>query len=387
MKYISFLFFVSLSLGFAEDIDTLIQYSYDNNFALKMMQKDVDINLESIKSSDSWKNPTISVGMSDILLDNIGDRSIEPMQTQLVSISQIIPLGDKKEISKNIFQTLASLSKFKIEDKKRDIASKITTLAYKSKIITKKLSLLLKKRKNLYKIKKLLKAYQKDREDFFDIDIKILKLKNIEQSLNYQIDEIKNKIEKLTVVPFSDIKLLLEIKNIPIVSIKNHPKIEFLRQNIILKKEKNRLALSKKIADIKLSGGYYQRESRDDYINISLSMPLHVRGIEEVEVIKSKLAIQKSQSRFDDVKNIFEKDIASLNKKLQISATNYMLFREKLLPSQNKIIELTKRKHRNGRTNLIEVLKKINQKIRLEELSLDELKNYFEAYGKLRYYQ
>ncbi len=59
MKYISFLFFVSLSLGFAEDIDTLIQYSYDNNFALKMMQKDVDINLESIKSSDSWKNPTI----------------------------------------------------------------------------------------------------------------------------------------------------------------------------------------------------------------------------------------------------------------------------------------------------------------------------------------
>ncbi len=325
--------------------------------------------------------------MSDILLDNIGDRSIEPMQTQFVSISQIIPLGDKKEISKNIFQTLVSLSKFKIEDKKRDIASKITILAYKSKIITKKLSLLLKKRKNLYKIKKLLKAYQKDREDFFDIDIKILKLKNIEQSLNYQIDEIKNKIEKLTVVPFSDIQLLLEIKNSPIVSIKNHPKIELLRQNIILKKEKNRLALSKKIADIKLSGGYYQRESRDDYINISLSMPLHVRGIEEVEVIKSKLAIQKSQSRFDDVKNIFEKDIASLNKKLQISATNYMLFREKLLPSQNKIIELTKRKYRNGRTNLIEVLKKINQKIRLEELSLDELKNYFEAYGKLRYYQ
>ena len=388
MKYILFLFYMSLCVGLSDDLDSLIQLSYENNFALKAMQKDVNINIESVKSADSWANPILSVGMSDLLLNDISDRSIEPMQTQFISLSQIIPISGKKQISKEISQNFVHILKLQIEENKRILSSKITLLAYKSQIISKRLSLLTQKKKNLYKMKKLLRAYQKDQEELLDIDIKILTLKNREQKLHYQQDVIKEKIEKFTVVPFSNIKLALLIFNDkPKTNILNHTKIAIFKQNIILQQQKIRLAISKKRADLKVNGGYYQRDSRDDYVNISFSMPLNIRGTEEIEVVKSQLAFKRSQENLKELKNSFEKDIAVLNKKLKTSTQNYLSYTKRLIPKQNKIIQLLKTKNRIGKTNLLEILNAFNKEIVLKELSFDELEHYFEAYASLRYYQ
>lgn len=371
----------------AEDIDTLIQKAYDNSFALKAMQSDIQINRESVKSSASWDNPVLSAGLTDLRLDNISDRTLEPMQTQFIALSQSIPLRGKKGILKEISKDAVVLSQMRKEEQKAMIASQITLLAYKHEINQKHLDLIDDNRKNLKTIKKLLGAYQKSEESRLGVDVKLLQLENRRQNLQYQQALIKANIEKFTVDPVGSIETSLALAEMPLIDIINHPKVKLLAQKIELLQNKSDLAEAKMTPDLKISGGYYQRENRDDYLNLSFSMPLPVRGAEKVETAKAKLAVLSSRMRLKELKHNFEKEVTVLQRRLETSAQNYKRYTDKLLPKQKKITRYLKTKNRIGDVSLTDVLQSINQSITLETFALRELEHYFEAYAKLRYYR
>ncbi len=387
MKRISLLLCISLSLGLAEDIDTLIQKAYDNSFTLKAMQKEVQINFESTKTADSWDNTILSAGLTDVMLDDITDRSLEPMQTQFIALSQTIPLGGKKSISKTISDDVAMLSKLQIEDKKAMITSKITHFAYQSIIIDERLKLINAKTKNLKTIQKLQRAYQQSEENSLGVGISILQLENKQEMLRYEKEAIKKQIEKFTVTPVSTIEASLSLNALSHVDIDKHPKIKLLKQKITLQKSKSSLARAKKTPDLKVSGGYFQRDARNDYINLSFSIPLLLNGKEDTEVVKAKLSVLKSQEELKEVENSFEREVELLVKSADASTKNYNRYLNQLIPKQKKITKFIQRKNRIGKANLIQVTKSKNLTIALKEHSLDELQRYFKAYSKLRYYQ
>ena len=387
MKPIGLMLCICFSFGFAEDIDTLIQKAYENSFSLKVMQKDVQINQDSVKSADSWDNPVLSAGITDVMLDDISDRSLEPMQTQFVAFSQMISLSNKKSISKTIAEDFTTLSKLRIEDKKAQIASKITLLAYQSVIIDERLKLISQKRRNLKKIKKFQRAYQQSETNLLDVDLKLLKLQNIEETLLYKKEEIKQSIEKFTVTPVLDINLSLKPKTLQPIEIEDHPKAALLKQRIILQQNKADLQKAKKTPDLKVSGGYYQRDARDDYLNLSFSIPLLIRGKEDIEISKAKLAVLRTKEELNQLKNSFEKEIKTLLKKFDSSMNIYHRFIKELIPKQRKITRLLKTKNRVGKADMIQVIKSQNLTLALRELSLDALSSHFRAYSKLRYYR
>lgn len=387
MKRISLLLCITLSLGLAEDIDTLIQKAYDNSFALKAMQKEVQINFESTKTADSWDNPMLSAGVTDVMLDDISNRSLEPMQTQFIALSQTIPLGGKKGITKTISNDFMMLSKLQIEDTKAIIASKITHFAYQSIIIDERLKLIEEKRNNLKTIQKLQQAYQQSEENYLGVGVSLLQLENKQERLHYEKEAIKKQIEKFTVTPVSTIEDSLAINALSHVNIEKHPKIELLKQKTTLEKSKSSLARAKKIPDLKVSGGYFQRDARNDYINLSFSLPLLVNGKEDIEVVKAKLSVLKSEEALKEVQNNFKTEIELLLKSTDASAKNYNRYLNQLIPKQKKITKFIQRKNRIGKANLIQVTKSKNLTIALKEQSLDALQRYFKAYSKLRYYQ
>ena len=387
MKRISLLLCITFSLGLAEDIDTLIQKAYDNSFALKAMQQEVQINFESTKTADSWDNPMLSAGVTDVMLEDISNRSLEPMQTQFIVLSQTIPLGDKKGITKTISNDFTMLSKLQIEDRKAMIASKITHFAYQSIIIDERLKLIEEKRNNLKTIQKLQQAYQQSEENYLGAGVLLLQLENKQEVLKYEKEAIKKQIEKFTVTPVSTIEASLSLDNLSYVDIEKHPKIELLKQKITLEKSKSSLAHAKKTPDLKVSGGYFQRDARDDYINLSLSLPLLVNGKEDTEVVKAKLSVLKSEEALKEVQNNFKKEIELLVKSIDASEKNYNRYLNQLIPKQKKITKFIQRKNRIGKANLIQVTKSKNLTITLKEQSLDALQRYFKAYSKLRYYQ
>ena len=374
------------SVSFAQSIETLIQSAYKNNYTLKIMQKDININTQNLKNSDSWDNPVLSVGLTDLQLDQIDDRTLEPMQTQYITLSQKIPLANKKGILKDISKQKIKLSSLALDDKKAKISSDITLLAYQSVIIDEKLKLIKKRVANLKKMKKLTLAYQEDADKSLMIDLKVLKLDNKAQTLEFKQEEIIQKIQKFTVEPISNIDANLNFKSLPKIDLNNNSKLALVKQQIEIAKKRVTLMKAKRTPDLKVSGGYFQRDNRDDYLNLSFAMPLPIGDSEEVEVIKSQLAVNKMEYSLNNLLNNFENEIKSLQIKAKKAHKNYTRLNQEILPKQQKIIKLLKTKNRMGKIKLTEVLKSSNTSLDIEELALLELQEYFEAYARLRYY-
>lgn len=374
------------SVSFAQSIETLIQSAYKNNYTLKIMQKDININTQNLKNSDSWDNPVLSVGLTDLQLDQIDDRTLEPMQTQYITLSQKIPLANKKGILKDISKQKIKLSSLALDDKKAKISSDITLLAYQSVIIDEKLKLIKKRVTNLKKMKKLTLAYQEDADKSLMIDLKVLKLDNKVQTLKFKQEEIIQKIQKFTVEPISNIDANLNFKSLPKIDLNNNSKLALVKQQIEIAKKRVTLMKAKRTPDLKVSGGYFQRDNRDDYLNLSFAMPLPIGDSEEVEVIKSQLAVNKMEYSLNNLLNNFENEIKSLQIKAKKAHKNYTRLNQEILPKQQKIIKLLKTKNRMGKIKLTEVLKSSNTSLDIEELALLELQEYFEAYARLRYY-
>ena len=375
------------SVSFAQSIETLIQSAYKNNYTLKIMQKDININTQNLKNSDSWDNPVLSVGLTDLQLDQIDDRTLEPMQTQYITLSQKIPLANKKGILKDISKQKIKLSSLALDDKKAKISSDITLLAYQSVIIDEKLKLIKKRVANLKKMKKLTLAYQEDGDKSLMIDLKVLKLDSKVQTLESKQEEIIQKIQKFTVEPISNIDANLNFKSLPKIDLKNNSKLALVKQQIEIAKKRVTLMKAKRTPDLKVSGGYFQRDNRDDYLNLSFAMPLPIGDSEEVEVIKSQLEVNKMEYSLNNLLNNFENEIKSLQIKAKKAHKNYTRLNQEILPKQKKIIKLLKTKNRMGKIKLTEVLKSSNTSLDIEELALLELQEYFEAYARLRYYQ
>jgi outer membrane protein TolC len=387
MRKILLISSVLCTLVSAQDIDTLIQSAYENNYNLKALKSEVEINVNSQSIADNWDNPTLSAGFSDLQLNDISDRTKEPMQTQFITLSQKIPLKNKNGILKDISKEKTKLSRLKIEDKKAEIASKITTLSYKSTIIDRSLELIQKRVKNLKKIRKLTLAYQENFDNTLKIDLKLLKLENLRESLTYKKQKIIQEIQKFTVTKVTNIHTNLTQKELPKIDLNKHPKIAMLNQQLKIAKAKVKLSIAKKTPDIKLTGGYFQRDNRDDYINLSFALPLPIGDSEEVEIKKAKLEVIKIKQKISHLKNIFQNEIDLLKKRAKKATKNFDRYNQELLPKQKKIINLLKRKNSTSKTKLTEVIKSQNSSLDIQELALKELDEYFESVGKLRYYQ
>jgi len=387
MKRILLMLTLLFHISFAQSIETLIQNAYKQNFALKSMGKEVEINEQSTEIADNWDNPILSAGLTDIQLDDISSRTLEPMQTQFIALSQKIPLRNKNSILKEISNQTTRVTKLSIEDQKAKIASNITILAYKSMILDRYLELTQKKALNLKKMKNLTLAYQKDADHSLDIDLQLLKLENRVESLQYKKEEIIQKIQKLTVIPVRQIDADLTQRKLPKIDLNTHPKLDLLKQQLKIANTKVKLMNAKKTPDLRVSGGYFQREHRDDYINLSFAIPLPITKREEVEVTKSKLEVVKIEQKLLDLKNSFENEVALLQKKALKSKKIHTRYIQNLLPKQEKITALMQTKNRLGKATLTQVISSLNASLDIEVLAFEALEAYFEAYGKLRYYQ
>jgi len=386
MKKVFLLCFV-YSLSYAQTIETLIQKAYENNYNLKAMDKEVEISKQNSISSREWDNPTLSLGLSDLQLDDMTNRKKEPMQTQFIMLTQNIPLNNKKALSYDISIEKEKLSSINKDIQKAKIASIITTLSYKTLLQDKFLHLLEKKVANLKKMKSLTRAYQMDAEQSLFIELEMLKLQNKKESIKEKRESLLKTIEKLTLLEVVRIDESLDVKDISDLDISNHPKVKLLEQQIEVAKKESKLNKAKKVSDIKVSGGYYQRDARDDYMNISFSMPLAIGESENVEIVKSKIKIKKLQLLLKDTINSFENDIKILKQKEDKAIKNHDRYKKSFIPKQRKIIRLIKQKSSLNKATMIDVLKAKNSLFTLQELALKEIGEYFEAYGKLRYYR
>ena len=285
--------YVILGLSYflnAQTLQETIDYSLQNNYQLQILQEESEIVGRQAQIESTWDDPILKVGINDIQADHPLSRNVEAMQNQFVAVSQTIPLSNRLELSSTIEK-----EKQKVIEQKREVLRVNIAFGVRKAFIEAKnaednlkvlddyisfletpLSLIV----NLSAVEKnsvekyiktqlLQENYKLQREKWLE-QIAIAK-ERIELIGNLKIDDFSDEVvlKSYHLRSQSDLLSALELQS---------PELKMV---LALKDVANKgveLAKAKEQADITVTGGYYQRFDRNDYLSFSVAMPLFIHN-------------------------------------------------------------------------------------------------------------
>ena len=291
---------LSLSLPLlAQRVDEVIEYSLQNNYQLQILQEESEIIGQQAKIESTWSDPILKVGVNDLQSDEPLSRNVEAMQNQFVSLSQTIPLSNRLELSAKVEQEKIML----IEERKNllqvNIAFGIRKAFIQAKNARENLAIVdeyisfLKQPMELLinlsavergsveryiKTELLQNSYRLQRESWLE-QIAISK-ERVELIGNLKIDSFEGEINHLNyhLRPLDEILFELEDQS---------PELKVVLAQKEIANKGVALAKAKERADITVTGGYYQRFDRDDYVSFSVAYPLFVRDRQSTKKLQA----------------------------------------------------------------------------------------------------
>ncbi len=298
MRKIGTILLLSLSLQ-AQTVQETIDYSIKNNYQLQILEEELAIVDEQKKIEGFWADPMLTIGINDLQSDKPFSRNIEAMQNQYVMYSQTIPLSNKLEVASDIEEEKKRVVTQNAESLKVSIAFAVRKAFIEVAYARKTLNILddyiafLNTPMNLLinlsaverdsvdkyiKTQLLQKIYQLQRENALQ-RIEVAR-ENIELIGNMKIDDFSDEVALKHYEEQSLDTLLLEIQD-------KNPQLEIVRALKDVANKGIELAQEKEQADITVTGGYYQRFDRNDYVSFAVAYPLFTHGKQEREKVQA----------------------------------------------------------------------------------------------------
>ena len=392
MKKILLCSSLTVCLLSAVTIDELVKNTNENNYDLKSIDKSIEVANHQISLSKKWQNPTLSLGLNDLWLNDLSSRDKEAMQASFIGLSQVIPTGSKLEIKEKIAQKDRNIQMLNLEDKKLELESKVYEYVYTILLLEKKYKLLESYEQNIKKLETLftsLYKYQKvTQNEILNSQISALDISLQKQNLKNMIDNSYLKLEQITYTKIDKIDENIDIKKINLLSInEEHPKFKTLEEMANKSKNMADLEAEKKIPDVMLNVAYFQRDSRfNDYVNVSVSFPLPIYDTENTARLQAKMNMNETNDKLEQLKHNFSMQSEILKNSLNSSYTNYNLIEEKIIPIKEKIQTNIETYTSFDKIKPQESIKNLNELISYEIKAIDELQKYYEAYSQLLYF-
>ena len=392
MKKILLCFSLTVCLLSAVTIDELVKNTNENNYDLKSIDKSIEVANHQISLSKKWQNPTLSLGLNDLWLNDLSSRDKEAMQASFIGLSQIIPTGSKLEIKEKIAQKDRNIQILNLEDKKLELESKVYEYVYTILLLEKKYNLLESYEQNIKKLEALftsLYKYQKvTQNEILNSQISALDIGLQKQNLKNMIDNSYLKLEQITYTKIDKIDENIDIKKINLLTInQEHPKFKTLEEMANKSKNMADLEAEKKIPDFMLNVAYFQRDSKfNDYVNVSVSFPLPIYDTENTARLQAKMNMNETNDKLEQLKHNFSMQSEILKNSLNSSYTNYNLIEEKIIPIKEKIQKNIETYNSFDKIKPQESIKNLNELISYETKAIDELQKYYEAYSALLYF-
>lgn len=392
MKKILLCFSLTVCLLSAVTIDELVKNTNENNYDLKSIDKSIEVANHQISLSKKWQNPTLSLGLNDLWLNDLSSRDKEAMQASFIGLSQVIPTGSKLEIKEKIAQKDRNIQILNLEDKKLELESKVYEYVYTILLLERKYKLLESYEQNIKKLETLftsLYKYQKvTQNEILNSQISALDISLQKQNLKNMIDNSYLKLEQITYTKIDKIDENIDIKKINLLTInQEHPKFKTLEEMANKSKNMADLEAEKKIPDLMLNVAYFQRDSKfNDYVNVSVSFPLPIYDTENTARLQAKMNMNETKDRLEQLKHNFSMQSEILKNSLNSSYTNYYLIEEKIIPIKQKIQKNIETYNSFDKIKPQESIKNLNELISYETKAIDELQKYYEAYSALLYF-
>jgi len=379
------------SFVYGQSLEVLLLKVKTQNVDLQELQERIMIGDEQVALADTWENPTLGLGVNDLLIDDITSRDLEPMQTQFITLSQKIPMGDKRALKNGIASVDKDIVSALYAQKLSRMRAALSGFAYKVAIIEKKLALISEYQYNVKKLKRLhakrlevgkstQSAVEKAKILEKKLVIKKRKLFTMKRALLY-------KIENLVYEDVTSVEVSLSLDKQVDIDIKSHPIM--IVSNLKVQKATQTLKLSRAntMPDVKLGVGYFQREDRSDYLALNVGFDLPVRGKEERAI---KIALLKESQAKKALKSQafkLQREVDILKELMADSLKNHHIIKKEIVPKQHYIQKLLEREIFTKNTSATALLTNLNESIVLELEAYAEMDSYFEAYAKLVYFE
>ena len=297
MKSTYIILALSLSLQ-PQTLQETIDYSIKNNYQLQILEEESSIIGEQKAIEGFWADPVLKVGINDLQAVHPLSRNIEAMQNQFVSVSQAIPLSNRLEVASKIEEEKQKVLHKKVEALKVNIAFGVREAFIDASNAHKTLDILdayigflntpmdllinlsAVERNSVEKYIKtqlLQKSYQLQRENALQ-RIAIAK-ESIELIGNIKIDTFLDEVSLKHYEQEPVESLLAQIQSTPQMEMVEALK-EVANKSIDLAKKREQ-------ADITVTGGYYQRFDRNDYVSFSVAYPLYTHGKQERQKVQA----------------------------------------------------------------------------------------------------
>lgn len=383
---------LTISLLSATTIDELVKNSFENNYDLKSLDKSIKIAEHQIELSKNWQNPVLSFGANDLWLNDLSSRDKEAMQASFIGISQVIPTGSKLDIKESIAKKNKNIKIEDLEDKKLELESKIYEYAYNIVILEEKYKLLDSYLANIKKLESLytsLNKYQKaTQNEILNSQISSLNINLEKQKLKTMIDNSYLKLEQITYLKIDHIDEKIDIRKVDLsVENEDHPKFKILEEGAKKSQDLANLEGAKKIPDVQLNVAYFQRDEKfNDYVNMSISIPLPIYNTENTARIEAKIDANEKSDKLEQLKHNFSIQTGMLKNSLNNSYENYQLIQKEIIPLKQKIQKNIENYNSFELIKPQESITNLNELITYETKALDELQKYYESYSQLLYF-
>lgn len=381
-------FLVTTTFVFATTVEELVQITFEKNYTLQGLEKAISGANENISLAKKWENPMLDFGVNDIALE----KTKKVDREQFVGVTQVIPMGNKLEYKQNIALKDKAILDLTLEDKKLELQSKIYELGFSIALLEKRAVLFENYLSNIKKLQQLNTALYENNQAlqtqvlsseilYTKVNLQKIKLNNTIKNLYVQLEELtQEKIDTL------DINLE-QYKKALSVNYEQHPKLkiqELLSQQALTQAK---LEAENKIPDISLSLMYVQKQMEyEDYVNISVAIPLAIYGTENSKVIQARAKNHEELSRLNTLEKEFKTQTELLKNEFDSSLESIKLLENTLLPIQRKMQEAFELYNSLEKAKLEEVISSLNEYIEYEFLLLDEQLVYFQTLAKAIYY-
>ena len=365
-------------------LDTLINNAKNNHTSLKSIEQRVSAIDHEYEISRNFTDPLVSITVSDIQLDDISNRSIEPMQYTAINFSQKIPyfgkrdaLGDKITAKKERVNLSIDAMQVKIVREIKIIAYKIWQREEVLKITDEYIKLT---RKNIDLYSSYTSTDSKSHMSIMSAEMSLSELKIKKNRLKSSLKGLYEKISYLSEMKVSSVDM--DTKLFKPQPLKTYTKV--ISRNITSKikqaslKEANLNIKVKELdsyIDPVLTLGYFQRQSYEDYVNIGVAFKVPLYGTQDSTTQISRKIALASQSELIDFDNKLLAEVSNIHAKLESSYTIHTIIMDESMPQIEHMFELSSSSIKSG-DELFLYINLLEKKLALDEKNILVVASY-----------
>jgi outer membrane protein TolC len=384
--------FLSLSLLQAQDIDQLIGQSLHKHPSLQTIKHRLSAMESRIEKSRNWSNPELILNMNDIQFSDIGNRGIEPMQTQSVNYKQRFPWFGKVDARERFTRAQKSVILDSYEIAKVKLAEEIRITAYTILEIKERIRIVNEYEKLTKQNIALYDAYAStdsmSHSNSMAAELLLSRLHIRSERYKAVLDSQKAKLAYLVQRKNAHVSDKLRIKKPKslgyyLSKLPHNPAYKrMLSQSHVANANREMKALDVN-PDPFVQVGYFNRQEFEDYASVSVGFAMPIFGSEKLETEAAKKEALAAKSEALDYHAALESEIRVSYAKMKEAYRIYGIIQNDSLPKLQHMFELNEASIESGE-DLFTYTSLLEQKLDLDEERTVAKAQYLRSVAKLK---